>query len=322
MRFCLYPPHHNAHPPSSGLRLGRPIVPVGTTSVRVLESLYWLGVERNGSSLVDQWTPYRYDGQDLPSPREALEALLASDGGGGAGKEEDIAGTTRLLIAPGYKFRLCDALVTNFHQPHSTLVLLVASLLGGDAKRTRRLYEHGVEEKYKFLSYGDACLIHNQQEQQQGRRQQQQQLLQREEQGRLGRKEEGQEHAAAPNTLPAGTKVLLHSCCAPCSGAMIEQMRNEGHDVTIFFYNPNIHPKQEYEIRKEENKTYAAKLGIPFVDLDYDEDLAEWHRRAKGLEFSPERGERCTKVGLCCDDRLDRAQNLTVPHPRQTSALT
>ena len=250
--------------------------------MRVLESLYWLGVERSGTSVVDQWTPYRYEGQELPSPRDALEALLAADGSGG---DEDIAGTTRLLIAPGYTFRLCDALVTNFHQPHSTLVLLVAALLGGDAAKTRRLYDHGVAKEYKFLSYGDACLIHNQQ-QEQG-----------EQQGReVEGKNEAQMAATAPNTLPAGSKVLLHSCCAPCSGAMIEQMRNEGHDVTIFFYNPNIHPKQEYEIRKEENKQYAAKLGIPFVDLDYDEDLPEWHRRAKGLEFSPERGERCTKV--------------------------
>ena len=67
------------------------------------------------------------------------------------------------------------------------------------------------------------------------------------------------------------TRVLLHSCCAPCSGAMVMEMQQLGLDVTIFFYNPNIHPRKEYDIRKEENKTFAAKLGIPFVDADYED---------------------------------------------------
>ena len=72
---------------------------------------------------------------------------------------------------------------------------------------------------------------------------------------------------------PKGSKILLHSCCAPCSGAMVEEMWHEMElEVTIMFYNPNIHPKREYEIRKEENKTYAARHGIPFVDCDYDAD--------------------------------------------------
>jgi hypothetical protein len=65
------------------------------------------------------------------------------------------------------------------------------------------------------------------------------------------------------------SKVLLHSCCAPCSGAMVEEMWQKMNlDVTIFFYNPNIHPKKEYDIRKEENKKYAVKHGISFVDAD------------------------------------------------------
>lgn len=86
-------------------------------------------------------------------------------------------------------------------------------------------------------------------------------------------------------------QVLLHSCCAPCSGAMVEEMvSRKKMDVTIFFYNPNIHPRQEYNIRKDENKRYAEQLGIPFIDADYDVD--EWHDRAKGMEFSPERGAR------------------------------
>ena len=87
--------------------------------------------------------------------------------------------------------------------------------------------------------------------------------------------------------LPAeGAKILLHSCCAPCSGAMVEEMYEKMKlDVTIFFYNPNIHPKKEYEIRKEENKRYAKKHGIPFVDCDYDAD--SWFKRMVGFELEP-----------------------------------
>jgi len=88
---------------------------------------------------------------------------------------------------------------------------------------------------------------------------------------------------------------------------MVESMVEAGHEVTIFFYNPNIHPKKEYEIRKEENKRYAASLGVPYVDLDGDVvggiDVDEWYKRAKGMEFCPERGARCT---MCFDMRLER----------------
>ena len=77
-------------------------------------------------------------------------------------------------------------------------------------------------------------------------------------------------------------KVLLHSCCAPCSGAMIEELQEQGLAVTVYFYNPNIHPRKEYDIRKNENIRFAAKLGIPIVDADYD--VEEWYRRARGME--------------------------------------
>jgi len=109
----------------------------------------------------------------------------------------------------------------------------------------------------------------------------------------------GQELIAAmpPN---GGNKVLLHSCCAPCSGAMFEEMVSKGLEVTIFFYNPNIHPKEEYEIRKNENKRYAIKRGVPFVDCDYDSDA--WFERTKNQEFEPERGVRCT---ACFDMRME-----------------
>ncbi len=97
------------------------------------------------------------------------------------------------------------------------------------------------------------------------------------------------------------TKVLLHSCCAPCSGDVIARMVESGLDLTIFFYNPNIHPKKEYEIRKSENIRYAEKLGIPFIDADYD--VQNWFARAKGMEFEPEKGIRCT---MCFDMRFER----------------
>lgn len=102
--------------------------------------------------------------------------------------------------------------------------------------------------------------------------------------------------------VPNGeTKILLHSCCAPCSGPLIEKMHNSGLDLTIFFYNPNIHPKKEYEIRKKENIRYAEKLGIDFIDADYD--VQNWFHKAKGMEHEPERGIRCT---MCFDMRFLR----------------
>ena len=103
-------------------------------------------------------------------------------------------------------------------------------------------------------------------------------------------------------TLPANeTKLLLHSCCAPCSGEVMEALQASGIEYTIFFYNPNIHPQKEYLIRKEENIRFAKKHNIPFVDADYDTD--NWFERAKGMEKEPERGIRCT---MCFDMRFER----------------
>jgi epoxyqueuosine reductase len=101
---------------------------------------------------------------------------------------------------------------------------------------------------------------------------------------------------------PTGdTKVLLHSCCAPCSGEVMEAMLASGIDYTIFFYNPNIHPEREYLLRKEENVRFAEKHDVPFVDCDYDKE--NWYARAKGMEWEPERGVRCT---MCFDMRFER----------------
>ena len=102
--------------------------------------------------------------------------------------------------------------------------------------------------------------------------------------------------------IPEGAdKVLLHSCCAPCSGEVMEAMQASGLNFTIYFYNPNIHPREEYDIRKEENIRFAEKMAIPFVDADYDPD--NWFARVKGLEWEPERGARCTE---CFDMRFER----------------
>ncbi|MCH2037271.1 MAG: epoxyqueuosine reductase QueH [Rickettsiales bacterium] len=104
-------------------------------------------------------------------------------------------------------------------------------------------------------------------------------------------------------------KVLMHSCCAPCSGELIEAIVASGIDLTIFFYNPNIHPKKEYEIRKDENIRFAEKLGIEFVDADYD--VQNWFSRAKGMEHEPERGVRCT---MCFDMRFERTALYAYEH--------
>ncbi|PPI88215.1 hypothetical protein CRV12_01080 [Candidatus Pantoea edessiphila] len=102
--------------------------------------------------------------------------------------------------------------------------------------------------------------------------------------------------------LPNGTnKLLLHSCCAPCSGEIMEAISASDINYSILFYNPNIHPQREYLIRKTENMNFASKNNISFIDLDYDKD--NWFIRIKGLENQPERGIRCT---VCFDMRFER----------------
>ena len=103
--------------------------------------------------------------------------------------------------------------------------------------------------------------------------------------------------------LPNGEKkLLLNSCCAPCAGEIMEAVAISNIETTVFFYNPNIHPQEEYEIRKDENKRFCEKLGFNFIDADYDKD--NWFERIKGLENEPERGARCTQ---CFDMRFERS---------------
>ncbi len=133
-----------------------PVVPVGTTALRTIESLYWFGADLDqgddpDSLRVDQWRPYA-QGPAI-SASTALQAVLAWLE---RHAMDAVQGTTSLLIAPGYTFRLSEALVTNFHQPRSTLMLLVAALIG---PHWREVYDHALGHDYRFLSYGDSSLL-------------------------------------------------------------------------------------------------------------------------------------------------------------------
>ncbi|MBQ3250152.1 MAG: epoxyqueuosine reductase QueH [Bacteroidales bacterium] len=93
---------------------------------------------------------------------------------------------------------------------------------------------------------------------------------------------------------PMGEKtVLLHTCCAPCSSAIIEALMQNGITPVIYYCNPNIYPQEEYEIRKNECTRYAQSLGLEIVDADYDHE--NWLDAVKGMENEPERGGRCLK---------------------------
>lgn len=142
----------------------RPVVAVGTTSCRTLESLYWFGVrllrQDEGAFskpvfFVGQGDAYRLSAQGaLPDATEALgEIIKWAD----AHRLTAVEGETQLFIMPGYRFHIADALITNFHQPDSTLILLVAAFVGDDLWRD--LYETALRDGYRFLSYGDSSLL-------------------------------------------------------------------------------------------------------------------------------------------------------------------
>src|SRR5204862_4453335 len=121
------------------------------------ESIYWHGVkllqaQADGEMDIDQWEPYEH-GKDLPDTGSALNAVIQQVR---SNTDQRLIGSTRLLIAPGYHFRFADALVTNFHQPQSTLLLLVAAFMGKD---WRAVYDHALKNDYRFLSYGDGSLL-------------------------------------------------------------------------------------------------------------------------------------------------------------------
>jgi predicted adenine nucleotide alpha hydrolase (AANH) superfamily ATPase len=95
------------------------------------------------------------------------------------------------------------------------------------------------------------------------------------------------------------SKLLLHSCCAPCSGDIMKRLLDSDINYTVYFYNPNIHPHEEYMLRKKENMAFANKYKIPFIDADYNPRT--WFEITKGMEHEPERGIRCS---ACFDMRF------------------
>ena len=156
----------NANQPTNAKK----IIAVGTTSLRTLESLYWMGAKiiatNNASNTntqaspsiekisVGQWDPYELMPQnELPSTAVALTALsnwLEQN------NLSRLITKTQIIIAPGYRFKIIDGLITNFHQPQSTLLLLVAAITNGNWKP---MYNYALENNFRFLSYGDGCLI-------------------------------------------------------------------------------------------------------------------------------------------------------------------
>ena len=145
------------------ISLGGNIIAVGTTSLRTIESLYWMGVKlllKKGAGsfaaaelpTIDQWEVYEYQQEEI-EPRLALQALVDWMQ---EHKLDRIVARTEILIAPGYKSRIPTALITNFHQPQSTLLLLIAALVGDDWKK---VYAYAMENEFRFLSYGDGSLI-------------------------------------------------------------------------------------------------------------------------------------------------------------------
>ena len=139
------------------------IVPVGTTSMRSLESLYWYGVQlyfskQNGEMapppfLVEKLVAFQDYPSALPSLSEAVQAVIDVMK---KNQWKTLVGETEIFIFPGYPFRVCDGLVTNFHQPGSTLILLIAALIGPE---WRSVYQHALENQYRFLSFGDSSLL-------------------------------------------------------------------------------------------------------------------------------------------------------------------
>jgi S-adenosylmethionine:tRNA ribosyltransferase-isomerase len=138
------------------------IIAVGTTSLRTIESLYWLGRRPelrsghlNGTEVplsISQWEAYEPDVIDI-SAKDSLQSLLNRMNDNNL---ERLVTKTQILIAPGYQFRIVKGLVTNFHQPQSTLLLLVAALIGSD---WRKVYDYALQNNFRFLSYGDGSLL-------------------------------------------------------------------------------------------------------------------------------------------------------------------
>lgn len=139
--------------------IDKPLTALGTTSLRTLESIYWMGVKcsldpnSNQDALaIQQWEPYSLQEHNVPK----LESFKSLARWMNKNQLPRLILKTGILIAPGYEIKTADALITNFHQPQSTLLLLVAAFVGND---WRKIYEYAMENDFRFLSYGDGCLL-------------------------------------------------------------------------------------------------------------------------------------------------------------------
>lgn len=136
---------------------GKPIIPVGTTSVRTIESVYWFGVKLSQDPSLEamhvlQWDPYELAEVALPADQAYQNVLNWME----QHELDHLDGDTQLMIAPGYTYHVVNGLITNFHQPKSTLLLLVSALIGND---WRECYNYALAHDFRFLSYGDSCLF-------------------------------------------------------------------------------------------------------------------------------------------------------------------
>lgn len=133
----------------------KPVIAVGTTSVRTLESLPYIGLKIRTKAHdyynISQWDPYSDKNFDTIEALKEIVRKLDEDG------SQSLTASTSIMIAPGFNWRITDGMVTNFHQPKSTLLLLVSSFLGGE--EWKKIYLEALEKDYRFLSYGDACLF-------------------------------------------------------------------------------------------------------------------------------------------------------------------
>lgn len=132
-----------------------PVTSIGTTTMRTLESLFWLGIKLQQASsatlFIDQWEPY--ESRKIMNVKESLENLINHLI---RHNLKELTATTRMMIVPGYRFQVVDQLITNFHQPRSSLLLLVAAFIGEDWKK---VYDYALHHDFRFLSYGDSSLL-------------------------------------------------------------------------------------------------------------------------------------------------------------------
>jgi S-adenosylmethionine:tRNA ribosyltransferase-isomerase len=137
--------------------LGQTVIPVGTTTVRTIESVYWFGVKLSCNAKLDamhvmQWDPYELESLSVSTEHAYQNVLQWMDEQG----IDQLEGDTQLMIAPGYRYHVISGLITNFHQPKSTLLLLVSALVGDAWKEC---YRYALDHQFRFLSYGDSCLF-------------------------------------------------------------------------------------------------------------------------------------------------------------------